>query len=338
MRKILLSVALASVAMMPALADAVTPPPTVDYCQDYKGNSFVAKWTGSGSGEYLLTVFSEAESKVKVNEDFSKVNQSNGKLDSSNPGLPSGWTTNLAERGTTDVVYYNGKNHIVLDADGEYLTTPLAEGGNVVNYILNANLVNVSGEITEDNSSVFVVKVYDKQGDLITSGRTYALYFAQRQDFDLAEAFQYNPANIGRVEISLEKNDANVNGDLSINSISYEYAAPSYVMTDKAVSEQSYTVEGLNPENVYYYYVKAIPKALVATSERSIKKINGGTSREDKKQERVVNFSAPLFQGAVPPKSEKKKPDPSENETVIEKVNLDNVDLEKKLEESLKDL
>lgn len=91
-------------------------------------------------------------------------------------------------------------------------------------------------------------------------------------------------------------------------------------------------------DDEYYYYVKAIPKALVATSERSIKKINGDTSREDKKQERVVNFSAPLFQGAVPPKSEKKKPDPSENETVIEKVNLDNVDFEKKLEESLKDL
>lgn len=56
----------------------------------------------------------------------------------------------------------------------------------------------------------------------------------------------------------------------------------------------------------YYYYVKAVPKALVATSERSIKKINGEPARDDRKQnERVVNFSAPLFQGAVPP--EKKK-------------------------------
>lgn len=49
----------------------------------------------------------------------------------------------------------------------------------------------------------------------------------------------------------------------------------------------------------YYYYVKAVPKALVATSERSIKKINGEPARDDRKQnERVVNFSAPLFQGA----------------------------------------
>ena len=64
----------------------------------------------------------------------------------------------------------------------------------------------------------------------------------------------------------------------------------------------------------YYYYVKAVPKALVATSERSIKKINGEPARDDRKQnERVVNFSAPLFQGAVPPEKEKAEPDVTEN-------------------------
>lgn len=91
-------------------------------------------------------------------------------------------------------------------------------------------------------------------------------------------------------------------------------------------------------DDEYYYYVKAVPKALVATSERSIKKINGDSVREDKKQERVVNFSAPLFQGAVPPETEKQKPEPTENTAVIEKANLDDIDFEKKLEESLKDL
>ena len=33
-------------------------------------------------------------------------------------------------------------------------------------------------------------------------------------------------------------------------------------------------------DDEYYYYVKAVPKALVATSERSIKKINAEPSRE----------------------------------------------------------
>lgn len=90
-------------------------------------------------------------------------------------------------------------------------------------------------------------------------------------------------------------------------------------------------------DDEYYYYVKAVPKALVATSERSIKKINGEPRQDEKKQtERVVNFSAPLFQGAVPP--EKPKTEPVENTAVIEKADLDDIDFEKKLEESLKDL
>ena len=89
----------------------------------------------------------------------------------------------------------------------------------------------------------------------------------------------------------------------------------------------------------YYYYVKAVPKALVATSERSIKKINGEPMRDEKKQtERVVNFSAPLFQGVVPPEQPKAEQDPAENTVAIEKADLDDIDFEKKLEESLKDL
>ena len=35
----------------------------------------------------------------------------------------------------------------------------------------------------------------------------------------------------------------------------------------------------------YYYYVKAVPKALVATSERSIKKINGESAREERNRQ-----------------------------------------------------
>lgn len=74
-------------------------------------------------------------------------------------------------------------------------------------------------------------------------------------------------------------------------------------------------------------------------SERSIKKINGEPARDDRKQnERVVNFSAPLFQGAVPPEKEKAEPDVTENTAAIEKADLDDIDFEKKLEESLKDL
>lgn len=88
----------------------------------------------------------------------------------------------------------------------------------------------------------------------------------------------------------------------------------------------------------YYYYVKAVPKALVATSERSIKKINGEPKREERKQaERVVNYSEPLFQGEEPPRKKKRVPQ-TEEAPVMQKADIDDIDFEKKLEESLKDL
>ena len=93
-------------------------------------------------------------------------------------------------------------------------------------------------------------------------------------------------------------------------------------------------------DDEYYYYVKAVPKALVATSDRNIKKINGDSEREERKaSERVVNYSEPLFQGEEAPKKRKKKAAPvSDSAPVIQKADIDDIDFEKKLEESLKDL
>ena len=85
--------------------------------------------------------------------------------------------------------------------------------------------------------------------------------------------------------------------------------------------------------------MKAVPKALVTTSERSIKKINAEPAREDRKQnERVVKYNEPLFQGEEPPRKRKKERQVQMEETVIRKPIVDDVDFEKKLEESLKDL
>ena len=91
-------------------------------------------------------------------------------------------------------------------------------------------------------------------------------------------------------------------------------------------------------DDEYYYYVKAVPKATVATSERSIKKINAEPVKEEKKEDNVVSFSDDVF----PEKNEMhtvKMPDMFSENTVSEKPQgLDKIDFEKQLEESLKDL
>ena len=93
-------------------------------------------------------------------------------------------------------------------------------------------------------------------------------------------------------------------------------------------------------DDEYYYYVKAVPKALVATSERSIKKINGETDREERRvSEKTVDYTAPLFQKETKSENRSAKRKPVQEEaSVVEKADIDDSDCEKKLEESLKDL
>ena len=82
-----------------------------------------------------------------------------------------------------------------------------------------------------------------------------------------------------------------------------------------------------------YYDVKAVPKALVSTSERSIKKINGEPVKEEKKTaEKIVNTSAPLFTGQEPEKKKtvsRPKAAPASDAPVLRKPDLDDIDFEK---------
>ncbi len=253
MKKNLLSLLLCgSVA---ALASAAPVIPVASDYTEYTGNSFVANWQGQAGSNYLLSVFTPAATDTTVTEDFSTVSQSNGKINQAAPNYPAGWEVNVTAAGSTDVVYYNDKNHLLLDATGDAVTTPLLLGGNIKSYVLNASLVNADS-ITRNNSSVFKVEIYNKSGELITSGQIEALYFAQRSDFNLTEAFGYTPYNVGKVLITLVKDDGKV-GDLAINSISYTYEAPDYVLRDHATTAESYKVTGLDADKVYYYYVQA---------------------------------------------------------------------------------
>ena len=254
MRKVYSMLALLMTTALSALAGPQAP--LIKEASMYTGNSFVANWGGDNSNKYLLSVYTVGEGVTQVTEDFSKVNQKDGKLDAANPGIPAGWTVDVAAKGTTDVVYDGSKNRILLDGDADHVTTPIMVGGNMTSCVFKANIVHAEG-ITKDNSSVFAVKVYDKEGDLLTSGRIEALYFASRQDFNVTEAFGYIPANVGRIEFAIEKTDGHSVGDIAISSISYEFKASKFVMTDREVTETHYTVTGLDPEAVYYYYVKA---------------------------------------------------------------------------------
>ena len=92
-------------------------------------------------------------------------------------------------------------------------------------------------------------------------------------------------------------------------------------------------------DDEYFYYVKAVPKASVATSERSIKKINAEPVREERKAEdNSGTYANPIFRQDEKPKRKKASPAADRKPRQAEKPAAKDIDFEKKLEESLKDL
>ena len=256
MKSILLSATLATLLALPASAQ-VSVPEVQDYSA-YTGTSFTANWNAPSGLQCLLSVYREGENSESVTEDFTGIRQNEGRIDTTSPAYPEGWDINVTTQGATDMVFYGGRNHLLLDASGDAVTTPLLVGGNLESFVLHANLVNADG-IARENSSIFVVEVYDKAGALLTSGRIEALYFASREDFDLVEAFGYTPFNVGKVRIGIVKPDGQDVGDLAINNISYAFKAPEYVFEDRRMEEgtTSFEVQDLDPELAYFYYARS---------------------------------------------------------------------------------
>ena len=93
-------------------------------------------------------------------------------------------------------------------------------------------------------------------------------------------------------------------------------------------------------DDEYFYYVKAVPKASVATSERSIKKINAEPVREERRNEETSGtYANPIFRQDERPKKKKvATPVADRSSKQVKKPEAKDVDFEKKLEESLKDL
>lgn len=255
MKKIYFMLSLLATTVFSAYA-AVTKP-KVGYPNNYTGTSFTATWTEStNASQYLFSLYTLGEDTISYNETFANVNQTDGKLDSISPNIPAGFELDLTTNGSKEVVYYNGRNHICLDANEDKVSTTFMVGGNMSTCIFNANLIDADG-ITKDNSSIFRIYRYDKEGELLSSGQIEAYYFYLKDALDVNEAFGYKAANVGKIVFELVKTDGHDVGNLAINSIQYDYAAPKYVLQDQIVENNFYEAEGLDAEKVYYYYVKA---------------------------------------------------------------------------------
>ena len=229
--------------------------PVAMYYSDYTGDSFVANWDLVGEGSNTrLSVFETGEN-VLVKENFRGINSTDGKIDQSNPNYPAGWVVSVSDFGKADIAYDGKSNRLMLDADGDYVSTTLIVGSNLKDFTINANLVNAEG-ITKENSSIFKIDYYDCDGLRIAGGQIEALYFASQQSLNMKDALSSQPVDVGTVKISLVTEGDRKVGALLLESLSYTYDKPLYVMEQHAVEGLSHKVDNLDVEKKYWYYVQ----------------------------------------------------------------------------------
>jgi len=265
--------ACAMMAGLAGMANAQESPTAVSY-SDYTGDSFIANWSGADpTQKCLLSVFEKGERQT-VSEDFSKINQTNGKIDQANPNYPAGWVVSVSDAGTTDMGFDGTKNRLMLDATGDYVLTKNIITGNVDDFVVTANLANAEG-VTVETSSLLFIKLYDHTGQALYYGQIQTVYFASAESLSLKEAFGgFLPSDLGFVEVSITKDGTQNVGDLLIKSLSYTCDKPKYIIEAEPVEGTSRKVENLDPEKVYWYYVQG-ENGGVKSAISQIEKVDG---------------------------------------------------------------
>ncbi|MCI6154317.1 MAG: T9SS type A sorting domain-containing protein [Bacteroidales bacterium] len=113
----------------------VLPTPIVASLTNLSTSSFQATWKPvSGVDGYLFSCYYKDKVSNKTDtEDFEGIKANNGRIDTSNPNYPLGWTISLTENqapknpkeiATADGEYKSGKQALYFDAVGDYILTP----------------------------------------------------------------------------------------------------------------------------------------------------------------------------------------------------------------------
>lgn len=243
---------------IPAFALATSAQaPEIGEFSDYTGSSFTAHWNGTESTN--LTVFSVNKGDEKTcYQDFSGIIKDAAIDSEALAAISPAWTVNVSGTGSDDVAYVNGKDRIKLDADGEYVGF-FSFDGFVKTIKVGAFLTDAEG-ITEDNASYLQIDLLMNDGTRMMYGSTFVTLFGTVQEYDFADAFNGLP-NVSAVRIVLVKDEEHNVGNIVIDKLQYEYDTRNYLLDNKAVEGTSYTVDGCDPEEVYYYYVGKADKS-----------------------------------------------------------------------------
>lgn len=247
--------ALVGLAMSAATLSAQTlaTPEIGDY-SDFTGSAFVAHWGSvEGAQSYLLNVYREdVINLLEETADFSK--------------------STLPECVTSNGNYLSELKGWALEKDGDYVELTLADGQ--FRKLVLAALQYDNEGVTADNTSNFLIELYNAGGERIIYGEGNSNYFATNYDLDIFEAFSQVVPEISSVRISLHAEGSRNVGKLLVQGMDYAQYAPVYVKKNERVTGTSYALDGLDAEETYFYNVSAVKGA--ASSHKSADKCVDG--------------------------------------------------------------
>ena len=251
-------------------------PPEIGAPTEYKGTSFVANWQKlDGKVSYMLDVYTlDKKNPVTANEDFSQINSKDGKIDLTQPNYPEGWQVLVSNAGNKDVQMVGNKKCVLLDGHEDYILSPLVNGA-ITSFTMDLDYVNATGEVTEENSSVFFIYLFDASGNYITGGGLSASILKEYNHLEVFyDLFQRHIDNVGAIMIGVDKKSNGQNGDVVVKNLELTYAPKVAHLDNVPTPEHQFLVENTDPENVYFYRVSASADGIRFTPYSKTQKVD----------------------------------------------------------------
>ncbi|MCM1347912.1 MAG: T9SS type A sorting domain-containing protein [Firmicutes bacterium] len=248
-----LTAASASMAVAPQIPD-------VESYINYTGTSFDAYWGPvSGAKNYVLNVFNKVGDPIETSVDFS------------NPTPAEYWT--YTSSGTHKAP--DNKDYILLKEDGDGVLLQLPDG-TIDDFVISGLSIGFNGDnITDANSINLCISLYDNTGRAWRTVTTSGWAFAMQSSIPLREAFSSWPEDVVAIRIFIKKSAAQVNGEIALTGASYTTRERNYIVKDFETPEFIITVNGLDPEEIYYFFVQSQNAAGEKSNRSELVKVDG---------------------------------------------------------------
>lgn len=230
---------------------------------------FVARWYPANNSNitgYLFNVYymdmpAEYIEPGTMMCDFESINiDTDGRINSSDPGFPEGWTIDVSSNGNKDVAteagnYNSGTKALLFDESGDYILSPVAPAPiNSISFWVKPTSLDY--EVYGETSLLGIwVKYEDESWEHIANINN--TYMEEDGGFFTLDGDAIKPG-VYQIKLTCQ---SSFNVDFIIDDVTIDYATQPVAFTvieDELVTTTSRVVSDIDPSKDYYYYVKVV--------------------------------------------------------------------------------